>query len=334
MTSMTTLATPQPPLLELARAAMPELAEVETGLIGIDAALSRIDRDGQPEWEPVDTALADVLAGLPIPDDMGSRVLTVRKANEATGVAVQALTRLRERLHVHQRQIQVKYADRALHVVAADLGDVLTLARPVLARLGSVNSGDAAITSGLVDEWRAARDIGGRYTEVRAVQLRITEDAMNPDNLADRDVALLVLDHGWVRDADQLDDAVGTDPRQPRVDHPQLMLTAAGAPIDTRPWNTGDRLADLHFVCRRDVSPWVPSIAELTSARAEFQARKRDTARTAAGLPTDAEGRSMFETTVYTPRSTHNVRPYVAGDDARRAARLRAGATDARSTDA
>ena len=333
MTSMTTTASPAP-LMERARAAMPGLAEIETGLSGIEAALSRIDRDDQPEWDAVDTVLADVLAGLPVPDDLGSRVLTVRKANEATGVAVQALTRLRERLHVHQRQIEVKHVDAALKVVSAELDAVLTMARPVVAQLGSINSGDAAITSGLVDEWRAARDIGGRYTEVRAIQLRITEDAMNPDNLADRDVALLVLDHGWVRDADQLDDAVGTDPRQPRVDHPQLMLTAAGAPIDTRPWNTGDRLADLHFVCRRDVSPWVPSIAELTSARAEFQARKRDTARTAAGLPTDAEGRSMFETTVYTPRSTHNVRPYVAGDDARRAARLRAGATDARSTDA
>ena len=333
MTSMTTTASPAP-LMERARAAMPGLAEIETGLSGIEAALSRIDRDDQPEWDAVDTVLADVLAGLPVPDDLGSRVLTVRKANEATGVAVQALTRLRERLHVHQRQIEVKHVDAALKVVSAELDAVLTMARPVVAQLGSINSGDAAITSGLVDEWRAARDIGGRYTEVRAVQLRITEDAMNPDNLADRDVALLVLDHGWVRDADQLDDAVGTDPRQPRVDHPQLMLTAAGAPIDTRPWNTGDRLADLHFVCRRDVSPWVPSIAELTSARAEFQARKRDTARTAAGLPTDAEGRSMFETTVYAPRSTHNVRPMLPGDDARRAARLRAGATDARSTDA
>ena len=328
------IATDTPSLLERARATMPGLAEIEAALSGIEAALSRIDRDGRPEWDAVDAVLPDVLAGLPIPGDLGSRVLAVRKANEATGLDVQALTRLRERLHVHQRQIEVKHVDAALKVVSAELDAVLTMARPVVARLGSINSGDAAITSGLVDEWRAARDIGGRYTEVRAVQLRITEDAMNPDNLADRDVALLVLDHGWVRDADQLDDAVGTDPRQPRVDHPQLMLTAAGAPIDTRPWNTGDRLADLHFVCRRDVSPWVPSIAELTSARAEFQARKRDTARTAAGLPADAEGRSMFETTVYTPRSTHNVRPYVAGDDARRAARLRAGATDARSTDA
>jgi hypothetical protein len=79
----------------------------------------------------------------------------------------------------------------------------------------------------------------------------------------------------------------------------------------------------------------VPSIAELTGARAELQARRRETARAAAGLP--AEGTSMFETTVYAPRSTHNVRPMLPGDDARRAARLRAGAppaTDVRSTTA
>jgi len=326
MTSTTTT-TDTRPLLELARAAMPELAEVETGLTGIDAALNRIDRDGQPEWEPVDTALADVLAGLPVPDDLGSRVLAVRKENEATGVHVLALTRLKERLHVHQRETQVRHVDRALHVVATELDAVLTAARPVLGELGSVATADAAIKAGRADEWRQAGDLGARYTQLRAAQLRLTEDALNPDNRVDRDVALLVTDHGYVRNADQLDDAVGTDPRQPRVDHPELMLTAPGAPATTRPWNTGNGLAELRYACRHDVTAWVPTIGQLTGARAELQARRRETARAAGGLP--AEGTSMFQTTVYTPRSTFNVRPYVAGDDARRAARLRDGATDA-----
>jgi len=323
------------PVLARARAAMPGLAEIEAALAGIEAALARIDRDGRPEWDVLDAVLPDVLAGRSIiPDDLGARVLAVRKANEATGVHVQALTRLRERLHVHQRETQVRHADAALDVVSTELTAVLTVARPVLVQLGNIDSADTAIKAGRVDEWRATGDLAARYTELRAAQLRLAEDALNPDNRADRDVALLVVDHGYVRDADRHDDAVGTDPRQP-VDHPQLMLTAAGAPAiaATRPWSTGSGLADLHFVCRRGVQPWVPSIAELTGARAELQARRRETARAAAGLP--AEGTSMFETTVYAPRSTHNVRPMLPGDDARRAARLRAGAppaTDARST--
>jgi len=325
------------PLLARARAAMPGRAEIEAALSGIEAALSRLDRDGRPEWSAVDDAVAAVLAGEAIDlDDLGSRVLATRGENEATGAHAEALIRLRERLHVHQRQIGVRHADAALKVLSTELDAVLTMSRPVLARLGNINSGDAAIKAGLVDEWRTAGDLGARYTEARAAQLRIVEAAMNPDNLADRDVALLVTDHGHVRDADQHDDAVGTDPRQPRVD-PQFMLTTPGATaIATRPWNTGNGLADLRYACRRGVAPWVPSIAELTGARAEFQARRRDTARAAAGLPAGTEGQSMFQTTVYTPRSTHNVRPYVAGDDARRAARLRAAppATDVRSTTA
>jgi len=315
------IATDTRPLLELARAAMPELAEIETGLSGIETALSRIDRDGRNEWDPVDAVLPDALAGHPIPDDLGERVLAVRKANEATGVHVEALTRLRERLRVHQRQIQVRYADAALTVVSTELDAVLTTARPVLARLGSINSGDAAIKAGRVDEWRAAGDLGARYTEVRAVQLRITEGALNPGNLADRDVALLVTDHGFVRNADQLDDAVGTDPRQPLVDQPQLLMVTGGpgAPT-TRPWNGGSGRADLRYVCRPGVRPWVPSIAQLTGARAELKARKAEAARVAAGLP-DA-GTSMFENTVYAPRSTHNTRPMMPGDGARRSVRL------------
>jgi len=316
------------PLLARARAAMPGRAEIEAALSEIEAALNQINRDGQPEWAAVDDAVADVLAGQSInPDDLGSRVLATRSANEATGAHAEALTRLRERLHVHQRETQVRHADRALGVVATELHQLLTQARPVLAALGNIDSADAAIKAALVDEWQTAGDLGSRYADLRAAQLRITEDALNPGNLADRDVALLVLDHGYVREADRHDDAVGTDPRQP-VDHPQLMLTAAGAPAiaATRPWSTGGGLADLHFACRRGVQPWVPSIAELTGARAELKARRRETERAAAGLP--AEGTSMFQTTAYAARSTHSVRP-MPGDDARRSARLRAPATDA-----
>jgi len=331
----TTATEPDAPLLEKARAAMPGRAEIEAALSGIEAALSRLDRDGRPEWAAVDDAVADVLAGRSIPDDLGSRVLATRCANEATGAHAEALIRLRERLHVHQRQIGVRHADAALAVLSTELHTLLTMARPVLARLGAIDTGDGAITAGLVDDWRGAGDLGSRYVEIRAVQLRITEGALNPDNVADRDVRLLVDDHGFVRDADQLDDAVGTDPRQPRVDHHQsLMLTSAGAPpVDTRPWNTGSGRADLHYACRRDVTAWVPTIGQLTGERAELQARRREAARVAGGLP--GAGTSMFESTVYVPRSTHNTRPMLPGDDARRAARLRAGAppaTDARST--
>ena len=76
-----------------------------------------------------------------------------------------------------------------------------------------------------------------------------------------------------------------------------------------RPWCTGDTLGDLRYVtCRDDVHPWVPSMRELTSARAAHQERKLDAARTAAGLPAAAAGQSMVDTSIYRPRSMHNVR--------------------------
>jgi len=192
MTDTTSTTHDARPILERARASMPGLAEIEAALSGIEAALSRIDRDGRPEWTPVDAVLPDALTGRPIPDDLGERVLAVRKANEATGVHVQALTRLRERLHVHQRDTQVRHADPALGVLSTELHQLLTQARPVLAELGDVDSADAAIKAGRVDEWRQAGDLGARYTQLRAAQLELAEDALNPDNRADRDVALLV----------------------------------------------------------------------------------------------------------------------------------------------
>lgn len=316
------------PLLARARAAMPGSAEIEAALSEIEAALNQINRDGQPEWAAVDDAVADVLADQAIDlDDLGSRVLATRSANEATGAHAEALIRLRERLQVHRRQLGVRHADAALSVLSTELNAVLSMARPVHARLGSIDTADAAITAGLVDDWRAAGDLGDRYAGVRSVQLRITEGALNPDNRVDRDVELLVVDHGVVQDADQLDDAVGTDPRQQPVDQPHLMVTGGhGAPA-TRPWNSGNGRADLRYVCRPGVRPWLPTIPELTGARAELKARRRETERAAAGLPADVEGRSMFENTIYAPRSTHTTRPMMPGDDARRSARLRAPAT-------
>lgn len=316
------------PVLARARAAMPGLAEIEAALAGIEAALNQINRDGQPEWAAVDDAVADAVAGRAINlEDLGQRVLATRSANEATGAHAEALLRLRERLHVHQRQIGVRHVDAALTVLSNELDAVLTMSRPVFDRLGTINTGDAAITAGLVDDWRGAGDLGSRYAEIRAVQLRITEGALNPDNVADRDVGLLVTDHGFVRDADRLDDAVGTDPRQQPVDQPHLMTGGPGAP-STRPWNTGTGRADLHFACRRGVTAWVPSIGQLTSARAELKARRQEAERVAAGLP--AEGTSMFQATAYTPRptTTTTVRP-MPGDDARRAVRLRTPGADA-----
>ena len=74
-----------------------------------------------------------------------------------------------------------------------------------------------------------------------------------------------------------------------------------------RPWCTGATLGDLRYVaCRDDVEPWLPSMRELTRARAAHQERKLDAARTTAGLP-DA-GQSMIDTSIYRPRSMHNVR--------------------------
>lgn len=56
---------------------------------------------------------------------------------------------------------------------------------------------------------------------------------------------------------------------------------------------SGRAVADLRFLVRGDVEPWVLSIGELTGARAEHQSRLRAEARKAAGMPADEEPRSL-----------------------------------------
>jgi len=296
------------PLLELARARITGLAGAEAALAEVERRLTAAHATPRPEHDAADDALPDVLAGRGIPDDIGHRLLVIRQGNEAAAASVLALQRLRDQLWQRQRDVQVTHADDALAVLRDELNTLLASARPLLARLGGVNDADDAIAADQVQPWRQAVAMAARYAELRQAQMVIVSAALEPAGT--RDISPLTVDYGHVRDADRHDPDVGTDPYTPRVQE-QLMIThVPPAGGSNRPWCTGDTLGDLRYVaCRDDVEPWLPSMRELTGARAAHQERKLDAARTAAGLPADAAGQSMVDTSIYRPRSRHNVRP-------------------------
>jgi len=306
MTSTTTTTTDTRPLLELARARITGLAEVETALDEVETRLTVAHATPRPEHDAADDALPDVLAGRGIPDDLGERLLVIRQANEAAAATVLALQRLRDRLWQRQRDVQVTHADDALAVLRVELSALLASARPLLAELGGVNDADDAIAGDQVQPWRQAVAMAARYAELRQAQMVIVSAALEPAGT--RDISPFTVDYGHIRDADRHDPDVGTDPYTPRVQESLMVAHVPPVGGSNRPWCTGDTLGDLRYVtCRDDVHPWVPSMRELTSARAAHQERKLDAARTAAGLP-DA-GQSMIDTSIYRPRSRHNVRP-------------------------
>jgi len=301
------IATGTTPLLELARTHIAGLAEVETALDEVERRLTAAHATPRPEHDAADDVLPDVLAGQPIPRDIGERLLVLRQANEAAAASVMALQRLRDRLWQRQRDIQVTHADDALAFLRRELTTLLASARPALAELGDADDAQAAVTADRVDQWRQATELAARYAELRQAQMVIVSAALEPAGT--RDISPLTVDYGHVRDADRHDPDVGTDPYTPRVQESLMITHIPPTGGSNRPWCTGNTLADLRYVaCRDDVDPWLPSMRELTGARAAHRERKLDAARTAAGLPAAAAGQSMVDTSIYRPRSMHNVR--------------------------
>lgn len=289
------VATTDAPLLARARAAMHGRAAIETALSEVAERLRQARGAVRPEEDVLDIALASVLDGGAVPDDVGPQVLKIRHGNEAAWAEASVLgpleSRLRERLlAVHRERV-----DDALAVLRPELDTVISQAGPVLAQLGDVDSADAAISADRVQQWREAVAMAARYDALRRAQRILVSAAVTPQtHISDRvsaEARALVDDFGTVRDADRhYPEVGGTDVNRSEVRTGEVRIFSgrlvtsdhSDRPVRPRPWLTGDVLDDLRFVCRADVRAWVPTLGQLTGARDEHQARIQDEARAEA----------------------------------------------------
>jgi len=295
------------PLLERARSGMRGLAEVETALSEVAVRLRQARGAVRPEEAVVDVALTAVVAGETVPDDLGDRVLEIRHSNEAQLAEAQVLGPLERRLRERLLAVHREQADAALAVLRAELGALLSQARPVLAELGSnVDSADAAISADRVQQWRHAVALAARYDEVRQAQRVLVSAVVSPEShvsdRVSREARAAVDDYGTVVDADRHYPEVGTDVNrsevrigETRIFSGRLVTSAhTDRPLRPRPWFTGDALTDLRFVCRADVEAWLPTVRQLTGARDEHEQRRQDDARAEAErLPGDEPDRRL-----------------------------------------
>jgi len=297
MTNMTATEDDTRPLLEKARASMRGLAEIEAALSSVGERLREARGSGQREDDVAELALTAVLAGQPVPDDLGDQLVTIRQHNETARATVEALTSLQALLHVRWRDTHVRQVDPALSVLRDALDAVLSQARPVLAQLGNVTDAEAAIGAGRTGEWQETCRLAGRYAEIRAAQTTLVSAALHPADQPQASIRVapearsLVSDYGSVRDSDLHYAELGTGDANRRAD--QLSETRiingrvvfsshTDTPATVRPWATGDVLSDLRFVTRDHVIAWVPTLGQLGDARDEHQARMQDEARAEA----------------------------------------------------
>ena len=284
------------PILERARSAMSGLTTVQAAITAVVEQLRQARASVRPEEAVVDVALEAVLDGDPVPADLADRVLQIRRSNEATLATAQILGPVERRLEERLQAVHRTRADDALTVLATELDAALTAASPVLARLGSVDDADTAITSGRVNEWKEAGHLATRYAAVRDAQRVIVAGALDPPDQARLTARVspairdLVDNFGVVRQPHLHFPEVGTGVNrsevrvgQSRIFSGRIVTDAhTDRPARPRPWTTGDPVADLRFLVRDHVIAWVPTVAELTGARDEHERRKQAEARAEA----------------------------------------------------
>ena len=284
------------PILERARSAMSGLTTVQAAITAVVEQLRQARASVRPEEAVVEYALDALLGGGAVPDDLGSRVLQIRRSNEAALATAQVLGPLERRLQERLLAVHREQADPALNVLAAELLELLTEARPVLARLNGVDDAEDAIAADRVDEWRQAVALTSRYAAVRDAQRVIVAGALDPPDQARLTARVspairdLVDNFGVVRQPHLHFPEVGTGVNrsevrvgQSRIFSGRIVTDAhTDRPARPRPWTTGDPVADLRFLVRDHVIAWVPTVAELTGARDEHERRKQAEARAEA----------------------------------------------------
>jgi hypothetical protein len=261
----------------------------------IDAAESHVRELPPPPADPAAEIAAEVreavVAGKPVPADLGRRILDAEDAArarqaEARLIGVRAGGRghgLIGRLMVERDALVRAGADDALGFLADELSHLLGQVVEADRVLGSIRSADQALTADaeVGAAWRVLTEAVDAYDAIRAAQA----EALVAGGFERGRVRPDVEDAGIHRDADTV------DPRwRARIEGeeptPNDAVLAARSPWPSpRPtrgagwWPTDDRPNFLRWLAvSDDVRPWVPTRSQLASQLAALEAAVTDAA--------------------------------------------------------
>lgn len=263
-------------LLEQARAAM-GVESVENALRIVDDRAAAVRGSLSADSEHVRALVADVVSTLHVPTDLGAQIVASRRANEESAAEAEVLTVAQTRLVAELQRVHRQNADAGLAVLADELARITTSAREVFAQMGpQVHDPITAIEHDQASGWRQVTLLAGQHLEVREAQRIVTTAALTttarPDEISDaaRDAVDLV---GHVRDAGTHVDLVAQANAMRRRHMPTRttgLMSNDQRPLDdvALPWLALDPVQALRFLVGPDLSPWVPSIAQLRAARA------------------------------------------------------------------
>lgn len=283
---------------------MPTYTAAEAALAVAQRALQQVrhrplDPRG-PKGPVVDEAVAALLAGEPLPGEMGARIRDAQEAVVVTNLEIEAMKSIVEHLQVRRAQAHVAEADAGLEVLSDELERILTVARSTFGDLDGVADAQAAIDAGpaAVAAWSTVAPLALRYAELRDVQAYLVGAVLEPPENPARNphatpaarrlvdtfgtvenyVELFPKLQPWEMSEHQQSAAMPGGGRRV-LDDIEVVTTKTVRPLRERPWLTGDPVADLRWIAGPEARPWVPAIAELDAAREEAAKYRHEVAQ-------------------------------------------------------
>jgi hypothetical protein len=173
MTAKTTATTEDRPIIIRARAAMPGLDAADAAVTLVRNEMLAAVRPGHAvdANAPIANAVAELLAGKPVPADLGEQLVAIEDAQRRTQARLRGLGSIRDHLVARRQDLRREQVDAGLAVLATELAAVITKARPVAAALGAIRDAQAAIDAGLAAQWQTIRELAARYEQLRQAQL-------------------------------------------------------------------------------------------------------------------------------------------------------------------
>ncbi|MFI2227084.1 hypothetical protein [Streptomyces fradiae] len=167
--------------LDIARDAIPDFRAVQAADAAVQQRLAEL-RSGT-DRPPVDFATETfdaVLAGKPVPGDLGRRAVDAERADEHRQAELQILLGVEARLRNHGENTVKAGADEGLRALRPVLAELVDRARPMADALRGVHDAQAAIDRGAdaVAAWSGMAAVVARYAAIREAQRKLSRMAI------------------------------------------------------------------------------------------------------------------------------------------------------------
>jgi hypothetical protein len=280
-------------MTEVLRRSLSAIPDYDLLSDAIEAVESHVATLPIPQTDPAAAIAAEVrdavVAGKPVPDNIGARIVAADDAArarraEARLIGVRAGPRghgIVGRLMAERDQLVRSHADDALGFLADQLTDVLDAVREADQALGGIRTVEQALaaTAEQGAAWRVLAEQVRRYGELRSAQTEILVAAGHERPRVRPDVE----DGGLIRDVHTV------DPRwQSRIageeQVPDAVLAARSAWPSPRPtrgaghWPTSDKPGYLRWLATGPARPWVPGRRQLAAQLDRLAADEREAA--------------------------------------------------------